>query len=470
MFPSSIRDRQIVFNWFNTDNLLINLGTIFFCALSLVMGYLISSSITYTIFVAAALFGIVTCFKPEFGLYLMVFLIPFHSISHISQSFSLTAITLVGWLVLAGWMLNVALTKQPIIFPREWRYLVAFIAWGLVSFFWTVDPIKVVQKIPTAIQLLGFYLLVINLVNSKDKLYRLFWILIAGCLIGSGMTIYHFLERSLHGLNMRRIALGEGGDVNNFPDTLLLVIPFLFLSIIFGKSKLWRLGLLATTIAILMALFIGISRQAVLGLAVIIVLMFIKYRKQAPNLIVFVPICILAGLYFMPEKFWNRMTEYGTDKTYHESIDYNPRLDIWSVGWTMIKENPLLGVGLNSFKADFGSYLEVRPDITFHKTAAAPHNIYVQVLAELGIIGAVLFFMAIVAHLRSGYNAVRSFEGKEDQSGGMIAVSVLLSFPGLLVAGMFGNILYTKFFWLSMTLIGAVGWVASSPHLAVKKV
>src|SRR3989304_7406518 len=103
-----LKDKQIFLGSLNAPNTLVNLSALLFCALSLLVGYFISSSITYAIFVVATLLGIVICFKPEIGLYLMVFLIPFDAIIQVSESLGI--IKLIGWAVLAGWMLNVAIT------------------------------------------------------------------------------------------------------------------------------------------------------------------------------------------------------------------------------------------------------------------------------------------------------------------------------------------------------------------------
>jgi O-antigen ligase len=456
----SIKDKQTALHSFNADNTLIKFGVLF-CALSLLAGFLISSSTILAIVFIAALFGIIIILRPEIGLYLMVLAIPLEAVSAVAES--LTALKLIGWVVLAGWVLNIALTKKRIIFPREGWYLVAFIAWGLISAFWAVDPDIVIGRIPTTIQLLGFYIVVINLVDSRERIRYLFWALLIGCMIASGLTLFYFKEAYLsEGVQGGRIAIGS---VNHFPATLLLVVPFLFLSAIFSESNLLRFCSLGAAGFIMMIFFTAMSRGAVLGLMVIVMIILIKYRKYMPRLIVFIPIILLAGLYFMPEEFWLRMVSGFTLEDRAAK-----RLDIWLVSWNMVKDNLLLGVGLSNHPVSFDFYRAITTDLVrFPGSSRPPHNIYLGAVTELGIVGGALLLMIVVGYLRKGYKAVKIFDENKDQSAEIIVFSVLLSFMGLLVVGIALDILYRKYFWISMALIEAVCLTTPNSHPAGKK-
>jgi hypothetical protein len=55
--------------------------------------------------------------------------------------------------------------------------------------------------------------------------------------------------------------------------------------------------------------------------------------------------------------------------------------------------------------------------------------------------------------------ALRYFEEMKDRPNEIITASVLLSFLGLLVVGIFLDILYSKYFWISMALVEAVNQI-----------
>lgn len=58
------------------------------------------------------------------------------------------------------------------------------------------------------------------------------------------------------------------------------------------------------------------------------------------------------------------------------------RLDYWHVGWEMIKDNPITGVGLGAFGAAYPNYM-----FPGAATSQMAHNHLIQVLAEVGPVG-----------------------------------------------------------------------------------
>ena len=76
------------------------------------------------------------------------------------------------------------------------------------------------------------------------------------------------------------------------------------------------------------------------------------------------------------------------------SID--SRLIIWGTALEIIKDKPLLGIGIGSFKMDYLDYqagfLKENPIyLKYHSRAEEAHNEYIQLAAELGIIGLGIF-------------------------------------------------------------------------------
>ena len=84
--------------------------------------------------------------------------------------------------------------------------------------------------------------------------------------------------------------------------------------------------------------------------------------------------------------FMDRMGTIKTDmKDYHKGG--NSRWGIWRGTWEMFKQNPILGDGLNSFEYSYEHYTD---DLSPFSTRRA-HNDFLQLLAELGIVGGILF-------------------------------------------------------------------------------
>lgn len=77
------------------------------------------------------------------------------------------------------------------------------------------------------------------------------------------------------------------------------------------------------------------------------------------------------------------------------------RSTLFSHSWELFKENPLVGIGWQNFLNDYSQGL-IRSD-----TGSHPHNIYLQLLTEFGLIGFLLFMIPVVYVYYKTYQLVR---------------------------------------------------------------
>ena len=72
------------------------------------------------------------------------------------------------------------------------------------------------------------------------------------------------------------------------------------------------------------------------------------------------------------------------------------RADIWAVGWRMVQSSPTNGIGVGQFPGFSSIHFLLAPgallrdEFIVDKPKVA-HNIYLEVLAELGVVGLVMF-------------------------------------------------------------------------------
>src|SRR4029077_12875990 len=76
------------------------------------------------------------------------------------------------------------------------------------------------------------------------------------------------------------------------------------------------------------------------------------------------------------------------------------RLDIWYVGWELLKHYGIFGAGLANFPQVYSSYAGVAP--VFRGFARASHNIFLQISVEGGLVGVCLLIQALRVQLRAG--------------------------------------------------------------------
>lgn len=110
--------------------------------------------------------------------------------------------------------------------------------------------------------------------------------------------------------------------------------------------------------------------------------LFKKRSSVAKIFGIFLIIIVLTTLYFV---FYEEIIDLLTDGT-GEVIQLSKREVYWQLAFNMFMQKPLTGTGMRSY--DFQYNLMSGRNLTF----AGAHNCYFQMLAEIGIIGTILFF------------------------------------------------------------------------------
>ena len=113
--------------------------------------------------------------------------------------------------------------------------------------------------------------------------------------------------------------------------------------------------------------------------------------------------CGLLILYYLAthqfETYWLRRIQYSIPLVSSRGIEWRwgntmtGRFEYWSIAWQMIKQNPILGVGINMYEPLTAHYTN-KPLIPH------PHNGLIHVITELGIVGTIAFTWLAVACIR----------------------------------------------------------------------
>jgi putative inorganic carbon (hco3(-)) transporter len=261
-------------------------------------------------------------------------------------------------------------------------------------------------------------------------------------------------KMSQHGLRMwvaRGLAFadwGLGGPPGWFENSGELGIQmcvFLPLAIAFILAFKAHWGRIIQGIAWLMPLsasatIIGSSsRGAVLGgfAAIAPLVLRSKYKWRA---MLAAAVLLIVGYVVMPPEFLARFDSAGDDAT---SVS---RLTRWKGGMDMMWDHPLLGVGYFNWPIYYGPTYE--PGV---HGALLSHNIFVQVGAELGVTGLLLFIVMILSCLKMT-RAIR----RAAQANPSIAHYVHFAngldgaLLGYLVSGFFVTVFFYPYFWVNL--------------------
>ena len=122
----------------------------------------------------------------------------------------------------------------------------------------------------------------------------------------------------------------------------------------------------------------------------------------------------------------------------------------------MFMDNPVFGVGIGNYAGNYIEYARyVGIETRFEERE--PHSLYVELLAETGIFG-LLIFIGLVYNLITFLSQLRAFVQKEKMYkhwGGWVS-SVMISLITYLVTSIFLHGAYIRFFWVFFGLALAI--------------
>ena len=238
---------------------------------------------------------------------------------------------------------------------------------------------------------------------------------------------------------------GGFGNPNVFSIYLLLVFPISLVMLCKGKESLEsRLFAFLCLCAELLCLILTWSRGAWLGamLSIFLFLLFFSHRTRRWLLIIPIPVFVVC--FYLPHNIVNRFQSIGNLS--ESSIQY--RLFVWKGVWRMLCHHPFgIGMGREAFTAHYLPYAVKGTETVIHT-----HQIFFQILCELGIIGLILFlsFLAILF-----YQLIKKSRRTQDDDTSVIFGGGL-ALLGALAAGMFDNIWYHSgvfcLFWVMAAL------------------
>ncbi|MDP4000983.1 MAG: O-antigen ligase family protein [bacterium] len=266
-------------------------------------------------------------------------------------------------------------------------YILAFSLAGIISVLISPEPVKALGLLKAFIiePVLLFYttiLLVKKQVDLHIPILMLFWSMLVISTLG---LIQYITSVGLPlrfwggGVEVRRIV-----SVFEFPNALSLYLgPLIafFSALYLGKWKLINNRLLSVGLPIvLLALFLTFSRGS--WLAVFITIIFLLLAKFSwKKILPLTGIIMISLLLITPIR--DRMALVTSDPS------SSAHLDLMSVGFNKILENPILGNGLYGFRttlreAGYGGEI-----LNF------PHNIFLNFWVEMGLLGLISFFAVV---------------------------------------------------------------------------
>jgi O-antigen ligase/Tfp pilus assembly protein PilF len=369
-------------------------------------------------------------------------------------------------------------TSAPLNIP-----IISFIAICVLSLIWSNSFFISLKELPLFLAGPLLYFVITNSINDERQINRILDILLlVGGLFGIyGIFQYNGIDFSFWARNIgRQQVFGLFGNVNYFAEYLIVPLP-IAVSLFFANRNKFKKGLLLIAIlAMGTSLIVTFTRGSYLSFGSALIFMFflfllsrgkgfIKNNKKI-FIIILVAIIIITFLFVVPTLLnrsgtvISKIKERASIIQLINEFSFGRRTAIYKFTTLMIKDHPLLGSGIGTYKyntlryqAEFFAQGENRA-LYPHGFADKAHNEYLQLWAEIGIVGLGIFIWLIISYFRFGLKILRKIK---DESRPGIIIGLMGAVVAVLVDGIFGFPLHLPativLFWLVLGLTVAVG-------------
>lgn len=370
-------------------------------------------------------------------LYATLFLLPLHPY--------VFYVTLLPCLLF--WAVNHCTTGEvKCVCPRFWGLPAVFLACAFFSGF--SSPAPAFSLMNWAFQPLMYaaiYLLILSLLSSVREKEKALYAFLAGAIcvaaygfiqyanvagMAADMTAQSWVDPERFPL-LRRRMYSTLENPNLLGAYAVMIISILTAFFLRERQKKRKWAFAVILFVLLLCLALTYSRGAWLSLAAIVLGLTIFYDKRFGFLFFLIPLVLLFYHGQMVERFLSLFSG--------EDTSVGLRFALWESTIAMIEEHPLLGVG-------WGSYYLAYPDYNFfiqdeHVLIFHAHNMYLNMLAEVGIIGGAAFLLTF---FEQGFLCWKLYRGKASLFTRTMGLGGLLMVMAIAVIGMSDHVLFGR--------------------------
>jgi len=388
---------------------------------------------------------------PQILLYLYTFSLPLEGVFAVEGVFTLSK-ALLGLFLLSlvfqirppkiAWFPALVLTWRLIPRLRISVLAVALMLWLFLSYFWSAEPSATWDKIQAwAQQLVGALAIAFFIMARPRTIQPVLFSYSLGAGIAAVQGIANYLQNPLS-----RTTFTGAADAADFAAVVLLgslVAVGLWLT---TKSPWMRWYSIFCFAVCTLAVVLSGTRSAWVAIVVTLALVILPRLGWQR----FLTLGLASGLVGLALFQLPAVNQFLTSRITSAAEDGGAgRTAIWTVGWQIAQQNLIFGHGLGTFTVLFGQGVAAESDLesidTYYITdGRGAHNIYLELVSEVGLIGLGIFlawmWVLLQVSLRQSVHPDLI----------LILKACLLAY---LIQGAFLGILERKYLWLTIALL-----------------
>ena len=355
------------------------------------------------------------------------------------------------------------------------------VAYGLVvalGIFYAQKPDAVMPNVVEFVRNFLTYLIIVNSLTTLGRIKVALWGLFGVATLLSTLTLYQTVtgntDSDFGGLAQFRVSEifggsdaarpgGTIGDANYYGQLLLIVVPVGLYLLFESRVLLAKFAALGATTAIMGAIVFTYSRGDAVALVATLFAAVVFKRPRLPVLIV-LGIVAAIGISLLPSNYVDRMSTIvgaitGDQTAILTEGSIRGRVGAVSAAVDMFADNMILGVGRENYPVHQLAYLEGSA-LALNSRAIPPHDLYLEIATEHGIVGIVVFAGLIVVTFGALREARRRFTAAGERNGAELAAWLGIGLFGYLVSSVFLHGAFLYMLWLQIALIVALRQVS----------
>lgn len=452
---------------------------------SLVYGIALASNWSLLVLIAipvALVVAIVAFIRPEYAAvtllvvewgYISDIAVKYHGVPSISKPL---VVLLAGILLMRRFFGR----RKPLLYDAIIWWMLAYLLVVAFGLWYAYDASRTTALVVEVAKQVLMFVVLVNLITTEKSFELAMWLLlIVGAVLGTLTVIQEVtqtygnnfgglarmeISSIAEGLGDRPRAGGSTGSPLAYGQQLIVLVPIGLWGLL--HSPTWPRRILAAycTAAALAGIGLCFSRSTYIATAFVLVLFALHIKLNPKYLLLTVPL-IGALLFVAPSEFTARVGTLSSflpgedSEGVRSEASFNRRSVEMLMAVNMFVDHPFIGVGGNNYPALYPQYIRESgspvPD-----EERTPHNYYLEVAAESGLIGLIPWMGVVVltsARLRS---ARRDFTASGDQRMAELAAGLEIGYYGYLVTSLFLHGAYSQFLWLQVGIAVALAAIA----------
>jgi len=342
--------------------------------------------------------------------------------------------------------------KEQVLSNRLWVFIAVYIFAGFLSFTKSVSLSASISEMFRFISYILLYYIIVSEAKNKEYIYDILACLIISCFI---VTLFGLVQ-AFTGIGLderfnvqyyfgvsRRIG-STMFNPNNYASFIMLVSYPILMTALYTHNRMLKAVLSSLFILLSINQILTFSREGWLGFGVGMLVIAIIYSKKIFYLFLLSPIVLLVSS--IRERIFS---------SFNLNLDANlTRIKLWKTGLLMIRDNPILGVGLGNSIYVYDYYIWRYHELNAGYTMYPLHNSYIKVQAETGILGIVSFLLMT---FYIAYSSFKIFKRSKNPILQGISSGFFASSIGYLAMNFFDNCFFDPqtavFYWLIFAVI-----------------